>query len=75
MTKAVAPLIRRCFVAKKKPLQPGERNATGKFDRTDYSVVVKNRGTGPNPWSSALIGAKDTLIANTSGADTISMPF
>ena len=32
-------------------MQPGERDTMGKFDRTDYSVVVKNiRRTGPNPW-------------------------
>jgi len=31
-------------------MQPRERDATGKFDRTDYSVVVKSRGTPPNPW-------------------------
>ena len=36
--------------AKEKPLQPEKRAATSEFDRTDYSVVVKNRGTGPNPW-------------------------
>ena len=32
---------RRCFVGMEKSMQPGERDATGKFDRTDYSVVVK----------------------------------
>jgi hypothetical protein len=34
-----------------KSMQPGERDTTGTFDRTDYSVVVKNsRRTGPHPW-------------------------
>jgi hypothetical protein len=34
-----------------KSMQWGGRDTTGKFDRTDYSVVVKNsRGPGPNPW-------------------------
>jgi hypothetical protein len=34
-----------------KSMQPEKRDATSEFDRTDYSVVVKNsRGTGPNPW-------------------------
>jgi hypothetical protein len=34
-----------------KSMQPRERDTTGKFDRTDYSVVVKNSwGTGPTPW-------------------------
>jgi hypothetical protein len=31
-------------------MQPGERVVTGKFDRTDYSVAVKSRGTPPNQW-------------------------
>jgi len=31
-------------------MQPRERDTTGKFDRTDYSVAVKNRGHQPNPW-------------------------
>ena len=33
-----------------KSMQAGERDVTGKFDPTDYSVVVKSRGTPPNPW-------------------------
>jgi hypothetical protein len=43
-------LIRQCFVGKEKPLQPEKRDATSEFDQADYSVVVKNRGTSPNPW-------------------------
>jgi hypothetical protein len=39
------------FVGKEKPLRPETRDATSEFDRTDYSVVVKNsRGTGPHSW-------------------------
>jgi hypothetical protein len=33
-----------------KSMQPGEWDVTSKFDRTDYSVAVKSRGTPPNPW-------------------------
>ena len=42
---------RRCYAGTEKSMQPGERDTTDTFDRTDYSVVVKNiRRTGPSPW-------------------------
>jgi hypothetical protein len=33
------------------PFQPRNRETMSEFDRTDYSVVVKNRGRLPNPWT------------------------
>ena len=42
--------IEKALGAMAEPFQPGGRDATSEFDRTDYSVVVKNRGTPPNPW-------------------------
>jgi hypothetical protein len=42
--------IEKALGGMNKSMQPEERDATGKFDRTDYSVVVKSRGTPPNPW-------------------------
>jgi hypothetical protein len=42
--------IEKALGGMNKSMQPKERDATGKFDRTDYSVVVKSRGTPPNPW-------------------------
>jgi len=40
--------IEKAFGGNERP--SGDRDVTGEFDRTDYSVVVKNRGRNPNPW-------------------------
>jgi hypothetical protein len=42
--------IEKALGGMEKSMHPGKRDATGKFDRTDYSVVVKSRGNLPNPW-------------------------
>jgi hypothetical protein len=54
--------LKRPSSGKDMPLQPEKPDATSKFDRTDYSVVVKNRGRDPNPWKWEIYPGRSSPI-------------
>jgi hypothetical protein len=69
----VGALVPRCFVGKEKPLQQEKRDATSEFDRTDYSVVVKNRGTNPWKWEIYRAGKSSPIKQSPVNFSTMAM--